>query len=101
MISPQLSNSTEKMFPNVGHADLLDDLWADVGKATIPWMKGATSPSLPFSSWSLKETKKEKSVRGDYREKVAADVLEHLLLSHEKEEEGGGGGEESDFLDTV
>ena len=65
----------------VGHADILDDAWADMGSRFFPWLNGPLPPSRPFESWSLSNSKEAdiKKIRDDYRSQVATLAIEHLL----------------------
>lgn len=36
----------------VGHADVLDDRWADLAPRLLPWMRGAERPTVGFDEWS-------------------------------------------------
>lgn len=65
----------------VGHADLLDDMWADLGARLIPWMNGPAPPARDFKTWSIGTSKKMdvKHIRKEYRKRVASMATEHLL----------------------
>jgi hypothetical protein len=83
------ARATEVTLDGVGHADLLDDTWADLGARALPWMQGATQPSRAFREWTydrgggaLGQT------RADYRRRVAGLALAHIL----PDEEGDAGG---------
>ena len=56
----------EVTIPGVGHADVLDDVWADMGPHFIPWTNTPQSPST-------------RAVRRAYRKEVADLALAHLL----------------------
>ena len=68
----------EEVFPDVGHADLLDDTWAAVGPRVLPWMRGAVRQPQPFSEWSH-HTGGPAKIRAEYREAVAARAVAHIL----------------------
>ena len=72
---------TEVTVPGVGHADVLDDVWADMGPRFIPWMNGPEPPSKPFREWSREDSKASttRAVRHAYRQQVADLALAHLL----------------------
>lgn len=81
-LGPQLpSESTDTTtFDGMGHADLLDDTWADLGASTIPWMRGPASPTRPFRDWSFTRSSREISkARRTYRRSVAHRALDHFL----------------------
>lgn len=81
MISPSIQDGvvSERTFAAMGHADLLDDTWAELGRQALPWMKGATPPLTSFGDWSLDARRKASELRADYRREVADDVVRHLL----------------------
>ena len=62
-------------------ADVLDDVWADMGPRFIPWMNGPEPPSKPFREWSREDSKASttRAVRHAYRQQVADLALAHLL----------------------
>ena len=78
-------NWRTETLPGVGHADVLDDAWADVGANLIPWINGPTLPTTDFRSWSLASSKPAalKKIRDAYRKKLATLASEHFL--HETE----------------
>ena len=71
----------EVTVPGVGHADVLDDVWADMGPRFIPWMNGPEPPSKPFREWSSEHSKVSttRAIRRAYRQRVADLDLAHLL----------------------
>lgn len=87
MISPQLDMVNATIFPGVGHADILDDTWAEIGKATIPWMKGVENPPVPFNTWSFRSKNQASEFRKAYREEVANAALAHILKDMEVKQE--------------
>ena len=67
-------------FDDVGHADLLDDTWAEWGTRAIPWMRGVVSRVADFDGWSLDEVRGgPRRVRQAYRRDVARLAAAHLL----------------------
>ena len=78
-----MTDARIETFPNVGHADLLDDAWADLGPRTIPWMRGTAVQRAPFAEWTVQRPDRA-ALRDDYRRQVAEMALEHLVG-----EEGG------------
>ena len=84
MISPRIigNNTTVRTFEDVGHADLLDDTWAELGRTVMPWMTGVVSPQVAFSDWSATARTKASDIRRMYRRDVADDVIEHMLHRH-------------------
>ena len=83
-LGPRLpSESTNTVtFEGMGHADLLDDLWADLGASAIPWMRGPVSPVRPFREWtpSPRGPQNELSrARRAYRAEVAERAVAHFL----------------------
>ena len=75
---------TQYSLCDMGHADLLNDRYADFGRDRIPWITGATSPRLRFADWSRDHiTRDQNSVRrrrSEYRRTVAQLVSRHLTL---------------------
>lgn len=84
-ISPHIAQCRSTIIRGVGHADLLDDTWADLGPRVLPWMRGATTPPVSFGEWTFRrQTALEKKVRtrrAAYREEVGNRALRHLLSS--------------------
>lgn len=81
-LGPNLpSDSTTTItFDGMGHADLLDDTWAELGATTIPWMRGPASPTRSFLDWRFTRTSRELSkARRTYRADVAQRALAHFL----------------------
>ena len=79
MISPRLKTSHDVTFMDVGHADLLDDTWADLGPRMLPWMKGIEVPKTGFRTWSLDARSKSGVRRAEYRRDVANEIIDHLV----------------------
>lgn len=69
---------TEKVIHGVGHADLLDNPWAEIGTRALPWMRGVVPDSKTYSEWDY-EPRAGAHVRDKYRRKVASLAAEHLL----------------------
>ena len=69
--------TTQITFDHVGHADLLDDPWAELGPRVLPWMTGTTTERTTFEEWTERESSKD--VRTRYRDDVARLACEHLL----------------------
>tara|TARA_A100001015_G_scaffold299445_1_gene383517 strand:- start:1524 stop:2285 length:762 start_codon:yes stop_codon:yes gene_type:complete len=70
-----------ELYEGVGHADMLDDVWADLGSVAIPWIHGPTPPKQPFLNWSPTSSKTTgiKNIRKEYRATLAAMASDHLL----------------------
>lgn len=69
-------------YSNVGHADLLDNFWANVAKRTNFWV-AASKESVPFDEWSYDSIKNTKVNLDNYRSNVSNDALNFLLDRHE------------------
>jgi hypothetical protein len=82
-LGPRFENEQREIIAtDVGHADLLDDFWAELGTKLIPFMKGVVSKVVPFSDWSpVKNENNAKAIRAVYRTNVATWSLEHILRS--------------------
>lgn len=79
-ITPQVPGSRTRTFSNVGHADLLDDTWADLGPKVFPWMTGASIPRRSFLEWNGQKAFDDvRSIRAAYRTEVAKFAADHLL----------------------
>lgn len=81
-LGPQLPIETTETitFEEMGHADLLDDTWADLGASAIPWMRGPAAPTRSFREWTFSANEKQISKsRKLYRTQVARRALEHFL----------------------
>jgi len=59
---------------NVGHTDILDDAWADVGTRLIPWVSGTTAQSSSYDTWSRSNAQEERNPkrRAEYRREIAS-----------------------------
>lgn len=81
-LGPQLPAETTDTITidGMGHADLLDDTWAELGASAIPWMRGPANPTRPFRDWTFTRTSQEISkARRTYRRNVAQRALDHFL----------------------
>lgn len=84
-LSPGVApESPTRVFDGVGHADLLDDRWAEAGARALPFMKGMAADPDPvrFEDWSRGASSSRPSAaegvrarRRAYRDEVAAEVL--------------------------
>ena len=80
----------EQTFADVGHADLLDDTWADFGSRAIPWMRGVVARTMPYTEWEYRGSGVDaRDVRRDYRARVAAEAVAHLLADPSPKRSGG------------
>lgn len=81
MISPNIQSDdvSDRTFDSMGHADLLDDTWAEVGRQSIPWMKGADAPVSTFDAWSFDARRRSSELRDTYRQEVADEIVAHIL----------------------
>ena len=99
-LSPRLDQSEVVTFERMGHADLLDDAWAEAGTRLFPWMRaGAARPrQRPFADWTRGGGKEEgegggggwwrvggggagaPALRRAYRRDVASRAVRHVLL---------------------
>jgi hypothetical protein len=79
--------SRELIFPGVGHADVLDEPWADVAVRTFPFMSGARPAKTRFADWSFRreDPTKLRAARGEYRGKLGAAIKRHFLRRPEVE----------------
>lgn len=78
---PDVHGSTEVTFPGVGHADVLDDLWADVAVRSFPFMSGARAPMTPYLDWRFhrEDPGRIREVRAEYRARLGAAAVHHFL----------------------
>lgn len=67
--------------PGVGHADLLDNVWADIGAKLLPWINGPSPESKEWKDWEETGSKERasKKIRDAYRKEVASLAANHLL----------------------
>lgn len=70
--------SVQTTYPDVGHADLLDDPWADIGARALPWMRGVVAAPTTFDRWTYRPGA-ENEARASYRLRVADMAAKHLL----------------------
>lgn len=71
---------------NVGHADLLDDPWADMGPRLMPWMRGMSAPRVGFSEWNRVRATSSRTfatARAEYRTRVASLLRTHFVQDTE------------------
>lgn len=70
---------------DVGHSDLLDDRWAELGTLVLPWMRGPSPTVVPFAQWSTTPTKRASSMRAEhratYRSEVATKAIDLFTAS--------------------
>ena len=71
--------STE-IINNVGHPDILDDVWADVAKNLGFW-ETAQGDIVNFKEWKFVKTNNIKSIRKEYRNYVAQKCLDFIYNS--------------------
>lgn len=78
---PNLASCREITFPGVGHADVLDDTWAEVAVRTFPFMSGARVPRTPFADWSFRreDPTRLRELRDKYREELSDAATSHFL----------------------
>lgn len=62
---------------NVGHPDILDDVWADVAKNLGFW-ETAQGDVVDFKEWKFVKSNNIKSIRKDYRNYVAQKCLDFI-----------------------
>ena len=72
----QLAESTERVHARVGHLDVLDDAWAELGARTVPWVRGVQADTVAFEKWSRDSSRllSASAVRRSYRDEVAVDA---------------------------
>lgn len=72
----------ESTWVDVGHADVLDDTWAELASKSRVW-RGARSQTVLFGQWDRTAVRdalaQRKQVRTDYRVGVANEIVEFLL----------------------
>lgn len=64
---------------NVGHADILDDRWADLATSLFPFMAGIAAPQKAFEKWEKLPSSEVRKIRTDYHTRVTQQVVSHLL----------------------
>jgi hypothetical protein len=74
-------HTCERVVENMGHADLLDDTWAELGPRLFPFMGSRATPSVPFHAWTREalSSSDARDTRRDYRRTVAALSSAHFL----------------------
>lgn len=80
---PMMTNDySEETYPDVGHVDILDDFWANIGLKTNFW-EGPTGNKVNFENWDkniLKSNQKNsKKIRETYRKFIAHKVMKFFL----------------------
>lgn len=71
--------TTSVVIHDVGHADLLDDPWANLGNRILPWMRGVSVPIRPFLQWKYDGDRRVSLTRKEYRCRVARAASDHIL----------------------
>ena len=66
-------------YEGLGHADLLDDRWADLGATMIPWMNGMVREKSDFWSWSNLMPRSKEELRKRYRHSLSKRSLQFIL----------------------
>lgn len=64
---------------NVGHADVLNDFYADLAPKMFPWMRGTTQPLESFAAWSERDEPVDRQTRAQYRTAIAQLASRHFL----------------------
>lgn len=81
--TPILNTNTdmvEKIYENIGHADILDDQWAYIAKKSKLWVS-SSSPLIDFENWSYENMMKKDDVEmilRDYRASLVNDITSFL-----------------------
>ena len=70
-------NSTELIYDNVGHPDILNDNWANFAKVNGFW-DTTDGDTQTFKDWKL-NTNSIKKVRKEYREYISEQVINFIL----------------------
>lgn len=78
-----IGNCTYEIYNNVGHLDLLDDVWANLGKKTNFW-EGTKGPLTDFKNWkfdknSIGKSYLNKENRKKYRNHISNTALSFIL----------------------
>lgn len=66
-----------EIVPNVGHPDILDDIWADVAKQIGLW-DTAQGTVVDFKEWKFVKNNDIKEIRKKYRELISKKSLEFI-----------------------
>ena len=64
------STTEEWVVEDVGHTDILDDRWADLGRRSGIW-RALRGPKTTFEEWAAPSKTNIQKLRGDYRRSVA------------------------------
>ena len=70
-------NVNNEIYDDVGHPDILDDMWANVAKSTQLWGT-AQGDIMPFNQWKFDNTNTIPKIRREYREYVSKKILQHV-----------------------
>ena len=75
-LEPEIADSKSPilLYKNVGHVDILDDTWADIG-TRMPWVPGASPTKTNFTFWQSSNVRGERAVRNSYRKTLADDIV--------------------------
>ena len=81
-------NCIDETIDDVGHPDILDDVWADLAARTGLWDTVRTYPTMSFREWQTPEptidTAEIRESRSLYRRRVAERAVGFLLNPHEQ-----------------
>ena len=78
----------EETYPDVGHIDILDDFWANIGLKTNFW-NGPSGERVQFENWNKNVVKtsqiNSKKIRETYRKFIASKVVQFFLVDEKSE----------------
>ena len=80
---PMMTNDySEEIYSDVGHIDILDDFWANIGMQTNFW-QGPTSEKITFKSWNKNKINTGKTnikkIRETYRKFIASKISNFFM----------------------
>ena len=80
---PMMTNDySEEIYSDVGHIDILDDFWANVGMQTNFW-QGPSSEKISFKSWNKNKLNTGKTnikkIRETYRKFIASKISNFFM----------------------
>lgn len=70
----------EYVFPDVGHACLLDDRYSNQGANIMPWLKGPKPRRVTFDDWRASRINVDlrRKIRKNYRKTIAGMAIAHF-----------------------
>ena len=100
MFSLEVEDSATETFDNVGHVDLLDDTWADLGMRT-GLFAGAKPNPVSFLEWNNRNVENIKDARKRFRLDAADIVKKFMNAGNENDDKSDDDKKDNGVVDIV